>query len=177
MLADRPLQIIECRVVFRQGHVGDCAAPICRGIGACVDHDGEGLLRLAGRQSGEAQGRVVVRRRLVGIEGRTVVAGIPPLHLVEKMRRESMRLFDSAHRSLGRVGLTIVEGDGSNVAARRGLPDWIGTGLAANGCNQRECVLGIDDVVETVRHRPIDESRCVGGDIVVLQSCADPRRR
>jgi hypothetical protein len=47
-----------------------------------------------------------------------------------------VRLFNDAHCGLGRVGLAVVEGDGSNVAARGGLTDGIRTGLAANGRNE-----------------------------------------
>ena len=92
------------------------------------------------------------------------------------MLREDVRLFDNADRRLGRVGLTVVEWDRSNVAARGGLANGIGTGLAAYGRDQRERVPRIDEVVNAVRCGPIDEPRGVGSDVVVLQSRADARR-
>ena len=110
---------------------------------------------------------------LVGIEGRTVVAGKPPLDLVEKVRRKDVRLFKDAHCGLGRVGLAVVEGDRSHVAARGCLTDGIRAGLAANGRNDSKRVLRADDVVETVRHGPVAEARGVGSNEVVLQSRAD----
>ena len=56
VLADGPLHVIEHRVVFGEGHVCGCAAPVCRGIRPGEGHDWEGLLRLANRQSGHAHG-------------------------------------------------------------------------------------------------------------------------
>ncbi len=109
-------------------------------------------------------------RRLVGIEGRTVVAGIAPLDLVDEVRGEDVRLFDDAHRGLGGVGLAVVEGNRPDVAARGGLADGIRAGLTSIGKDEGERVRRSGQEVNAIRGGPIDETRGVGGDVVVLQS-------
>ena len=85
---------------------------------------------------------------VVGIEGRSVITRISPLDLVDDIGREDMRLFNGPDRGLGCVGLAVVVGDWTYVAARGGLTHGHRAGLATHRTEYRERVVRIDCIVD-----------------------------
>src|SRR5580704_4094739 len=140
MLADVPLHVVEQRVVFRKGNIGNLATPVCRRVGAGKGDDWKSSCSLSGRQPRYTLGRCSVSGCLVGLESRPVIAGVSPLELVDDMRREDVGLLDDTYRCLWCEDLAVVVRNRADIAPCGCLAGRVGTCLATDGCHQCQCV-------------------------------------
>ncbi len=79
-----------------------------------------------------------------------------------------MCLFNDTDSGFGGVCLSVVVRHGTNVATYGVLSYGVGAGLTANSSNQGQGVFAVDDIVHTIRRRPIHEPGLIGSEKVVL---------